>query len=561
MKTGFLPAVLACCILLSVPQYASSDTAFNGLWGRAIESINNKTKDGVGSWASAMNWDPQAAFEQLKSALDNPDASSVDTSDSINKDNSLLEELDKAIKQPMNTALSLIQSLLVDDTKTEKAAAAAAAGEAKAASASDVLSDIQSYLMNEVSTKDSRQLAAIALLQGYALTSLIKTLKDKGIGIPGIIPSSSTGSTAALAEMAVSAAAATNPLSTTSSSNIGSNRGPIAYPIPEPSFSGFNSLVCMRLSNFASAEGYRSVYFGSRDNCNTAAQHASSSSSSPSPSSLLFSGFPSLPPAPAGETSSTASVVDEISWGDQASFTLDCQIKSSSISHSLMQYPSDIAAALGWSSPSSSSSSSSASGMGGMGAAQKQLQCYLSITTDTGSGIAGGGAILQKSIPLSIFTVLGGEVQPDALSLRFCNVMSSPSPPSTTTTNSNSNNNKDSNNARVPKPWSLNRFKLNGKALPGVGLSYQVPASTRGGGEEWCQQMMLHVAPAALQPDKGFTLTGWIDFGGDGGGVKSYGVGRLGSFEVKVGEYKLIDGRKAFAAMMGSGSGVGSVGE
>jgi len=561
MKTGFLAAVLACCILLSVPQYASSDTAFDGLWGRAIESINNKTKDGVGSWASAMNWDPQAALEQLKSALDNPNASSADTSDSITKDNSLLEELDKAIKQPMNTALSLIQSLLVDDTKTEKAAAAA--GEAKAASASDVLSDIQSYLVNGVSTKDSRQLAAIALLQGYALTSLIKTLKDKGIGIPGIIPSSSVtggsssvGSTAALAEMSASAAAATNPLSTTSSSRSGSNRGPIAYPIPEPSFSGFNSLVCMRLSNFASAEGYRSVYFGSKDNCNTSAQHATSSL--PSPSSLLFSGFPSLPAAPAGETSSTASVVDEVSWGDQASFTLDCQIKSSSISHSLMQYPSDIAAALGWSSTSSSSLSSSASGLGGMGAAQKQLQCYLSITTDTGSGIAGGGAILQKSIPLSVFTVLGGEVQPDALSLWFCNVMSSPS---TTTTSNTATSDENSNNARVPKPWSLNRFKLNGKALPGIGLSYQVPASTRGGGEERCQQMMLHVAPAALQPDKGFTLTGWIDFGGNGGGVKNYGVGRLGSFEVKVGEYKLIDGRKAFAAMMGSGSGVGTVGE
>lgn len=547
MKTGFLAAVLACCILLSVPQYASSNTAFNGLWGRAIESIKNKTKDGAGSWASAMNWDPQAALEQLKSALDNPNASSTDLSDGSTKDNSLLEELDKAIKQPMNTALSLIQSLLVDDTETT--GKAAAGGIVKSTSASDVLSDLQSYLMNEVSTKDSRQLAAIALLQGYALTSLIKTLKDKGIGIPGIIPTHG-GTTTALAEIAASAAPATNPLSGTATA---ATRGPIAYPIPEPSFSRFDSLVCMRLSNFASAEGYRSVYFGSKDNCNTAAQHATSSF--PSSSSLLFSGFPSLPPTvPAGETSSTASVVDEISWGNQASFTLDCQVRlssssSSSSSHSLMQYPSDIAAALGWTSPSSASSASGG-GIGGMGATQKQLQCHLSITTDTGSGITGGGAILQQSIPLSVFTVLGGEVQPDALSLRFCNVMSSPS--TSTSTSSNINNN---NNNKVPKYWSLNRFKLNGKALPGIGLSYQVAASTREGGEEQCQQMMLHVAPAALQPDKGFTITGWIDFGGDrGGGVKTYGVGRLGSFEVKVGEYKLIDGRKAFAAMMGSGS-------
>jgi hypothetical protein len=365
---------------------------------------------------------------------------------------------------------------------------------------------------------DAKQLAALAAVQGLALSSLRKHLAAAGKG-------SST----------------TENASTKASSSVLDTRDSIYDPsrhitftklglsLPDSMTSHFEGEWCLRLQNFANAAGYRSVLLGGVP-CN-----GISISSSSAVAAKLFpqtqvaaTTAPPTPPATA-----------VLHWNSEAAFSLDCGIKephlepSQEVEESIY---SGISAMLHAARAKASSEITAA-------LQAKTMECTIAVSAaaaaGTSSGISGSentssGAVLHSSQTLPLFNAH----KLNAIKIRICNIPIQTAGPAIS--NPTPTTSGVSTIGATGSPTGLinvHGIKVNNRPL--------IVDSLQGHPSNECHVALVRLPTRALAD--GFLLNGYLTLekggstnGSTDGSSAVYNVGEMASVEMQIGSLRLL---------------------
>jgi len=358
---------------------------------------------------------------------------------------------------------------------------------------------------------DARQLAALAVMQGLALSSLRKHLAaNRAITDAGSIKSASSDGTDA----------ATSRLYTPFS-NLG-------IALPESMVSHFEGEWCLRLQNFANAAGYQSVYLGQAP-CSSVGTTGAMTKSLPQAQPLLST--------TASATTTLAPATAMIHWNSEAAFSLDCGIESPAIDpfgeeienaeeKGEESFYSGVSAMLHAARTKASSELSAA-------LQAKTMECSLAVSV-SGDEIApqsshsqssgGSGTVLHSSQTLPVFN----PHRLNAIKIRICNLpVHSLGSTSTGTPDS-------SLPEATPSAASINLHGLQ------VNNRHLAVDSLQGHPSDECHVALVRLPSRALAD--GFVFNGYmtLEKGNTAGNTALYNVGEMASVEMQIGSLRLL---------------------
>ncbi|KAG7667305.1 hypothetical protein NADE_002899 [Nannochloris sp. 'desiccata'] len=365
---------------------------------------------------------------------------------------------------------------------------------------------------------DARQLAALAAVQGLALSSLRKHLAANSA-------TSDTGSVK-------SASADDNDASTNSIYDHRHTFSNLGIALPESLVSHFEGEWCVRLQNFANAAGYRSVYLGGAP-CSSSGTTGAMTKSLPQTQPLLST-----------TPSTTTPAAAMIHWNSEAAFSLDCSIESP-VSDTSEEDVEDSAAA-------EEEEESFYSGVSAMlhaartkasseltAALQaKTMGCSLAVSVNGGEispqsshsqSSGGSGTVLHSSQTLPVFN----SHRLNAIKIRICNLPvhslgSTPTGTDATTTLSSSVSGATTSAASI----NLHGLKVNNRHL--------AIDSLQGYPSNDCHVALVRLPTRALAD--GFVLNGYmtLEKGNTVGNTALYNVGEMASVEMQIGSLRLL---------------------
>jgi len=355
---------------------------------------------------------------------------------------------------------------------------------------------------------DARQLAALAAVQGLALSSLRKHLAA----------TSATTDTESIKSARVEGTDAT----TTNIYDPRHSFSKVGIALPESMISHFEGEWCMRLQNFANAAGYRSVYLGQAP-CNSVGTMGAMTKSLPQTQGLL-STTPSPPPPLAAAM---------IRWNSEAAFSLDCGIKSPVVDPSGEDkdnedsqgesFYSGVSAMLHAARTKASSELTAA-------LQAKSMECSLAVSVSGGEiapqsshsqSSGGSGTVLHSSLTLPVFT----SHRLNAIKIKICNLPVHSLGGSTVTTTTS-------------PPGATPSINLHGLKVNNRHLAID---SLQGHPSDDCHVALVRVPTRALADE--FVVTGYMTLGkGNTVGTNTalYNVGEMASVEMQIGSLKLL---------------------
>lgn len=170
----------------------------------------------------------------------------------------------------------------------------AAALDAGAVGAQSLVQKLQEHLAADWARADPRQLAALAMVQAWSLSSLLALHASRR----------SSGSTAPGLNAATAYSSSGGGSGSSGSTSGLSVAGEPAWPldvqhslrVPAPQWASFHGMLCLRLQNFGDAEGFRAILLGT-----------------------------AMPAGGSGDPcAAPTAVAAEMRWSDRAAFVLDC---------------------------------------------------------------------------------------------------------------------------------------------------------------------------------------------------------------------------------------------
>jgi hypothetical protein len=367
---------------------------------------------------------------------------------------------------------------------------------------------------------DARQLAALAAIQGLALSSLRKHLaaaqSENHLDTPA------SGVVKTLSAATTEANDGTNYLY----DPLRHSFSKLGVALPESMVSHFEGEWCLRLQNFANAAGYRSVYLGG-------VPCSGSGTAVMTKASPLV--LPSSPPSLASAVASSPPATAMLQWNSEAAFSLDCSVNSPQIEDNGDQNSEEDSLYTGVSAMWHAASSELSAAL-----QAKTMQCSLAVSSVAGNEVtpsssssssqtqsAGSGAVLHSSQNVPAFN----PHKLHAIKLRVCNLPVQSAAGGGTATTGTASSSTSTTTSSGAGSINVHGLKVNNRHL--------AVDSIQGHSSNECHVALVRLPTRALAD--GFVFNGYVTLekgGSTAGGV--YNVGEMASVEMQIGSLRLL---------------------